>query len=57
MIIGETACGMPGEIDRVEMDSEPTHCKAPATTGVFYCFNHPKKTINQPSIPGTIERS
>ena len=31
--------------------------KAPALTGVFYCFNHPKKTINQPSIPGTIERS
>ena len=49
--------GMPGWIDRVEMDSEPTHCKAPATKGVFYCFNHPKKTINQPSIPGTIERS
>ena len=30
--------------------------KAPATAGVFYCFNHPKKTINQPSIPGTIAR-
>ncbi|QNI54488.1 hypothetical protein SynBIOSE41_01982 [Synechococcus sp. BIOS-E4-1] len=25
-------------------------------TGAFYLFNHPKKTINQPSIPGTIER-
>ena len=30
--------------------------KAPATAGVFYFFNQPKKTINQPSIPGTIER-
>ena len=29
------------------------HTQAPALTGAFYCFNHPKKAINQPSIPGT----
>ncbi|QNI55240.1 hypothetical protein SynBIOSE41_02750 [Synechococcus sp. BIOS-E4-1] len=29
--------------------------KAPAA-GVFYCLNHPKKTINQPLITGTVER-
>ena len=33
--------------------AEPTHCKAPALTGVFYCFNGLTDPINQPSIPGT----
>ena len=28
--------------------------KAPALTGVFYCFNGLTNRINQPSIPGTI---
>ena len=28
--------------------------KAPALTGVFYCFNRLTNPINQPSIPGTI---
>ena len=27
--------------------------KAPALTGVFYCFNRLTNPINQPSIPGT----
>ncbi|QNI55768.1 hypothetical protein SynBIOSE41_03288 [Synechococcus sp. BIOS-E4-1] len=31
--------------------------KASALTGAFYCFNLANKLINQPSIPGTIERS
>ena len=30
--------------------------KAPALTGVFYCFNSLTNPTNQPSIPGTIAR-
>ena len=30
--------------------------KAPALTGVFYCFNGLTNPFNQPSIPGTIAR-
>ncbi|QNI54991.1 hypothetical protein SynBIOSE41_02491 [Synechococcus sp. BIOS-E4-1] len=38
------------------MDSEPTH-QSPCNGRGFYFFNHPIPTINQPPIPGTIERS
>ena len=31
--------------------------KAPALTGVFYCFNSLTNPINQPPIPGTIANS
>ena len=34
-----------------------TPAKAPALTGVFYCFNGLTNPTNKPSIPGTIERS
>ncbi|QNJ20682.1 hypothetical protein SynA1825c_02390 [Synechococcus sp. A18-25c] len=31
--------------------------KAPALTGVFYCFNRLTNPFNQLSIPGTIART
>ncbi len=31
--------------------------KASALPGASYFFNHTQKPLNQPSIPGTIERS
>ncbi|QNI54639.1 hypothetical protein SynBIOSE41_02134 [Synechococcus sp. BIOS-E4-1] len=31
--------------------------KASALTGAYYCFNLANNPTNQPSIPGTIERS
>jgi hypothetical protein len=38
-------------------ETEAYAFKPPAFSGAFYRFNHPDKTNNQPSIPGTIDRS